>query len=238
MSLPTDEERLTKTQRREKARAERKAMEADAQAQQRRRRLIRRIGIPSGVAVAAAVIAIIAASGGGGTSPVAGAGVSAGLEVSSAPWAPEYRGLATRLQALNLPTQNDGAYHVHAALRVYVNGEQVPVPADIGAEPEARFLPSLHTHDASGLIHIESSEEYPFTLGQFFTIWGVKLTSTQLGGYRVGAGSLLAAYVNGKPEQNPAGYAMKPHDNIVLAYGKPGSFPTSFQYDWAAQPGI
>ena len=91
----------------------------------------------------------------------------------------------------------------------------------------------MHTHDASGVIHIESSEQYPFTLGQFFTIWGVKFTATQLGSYVAGAGNVLAVYANGKPVSNPAGYVMKPHDDIVVGYGKPGSFPTSFQNNWA-----
>jgi hypothetical protein len=137
------------------------------------------------------------------------------------------------LAALNLPAGMDGAYHVHAALRVYANGKQVPVPANVGIEPEAASMASLHTHDTSGVIHIEASEKYPFTLGQFFTIWGVKFTSTQLGSYVAGAGNVLTVYANGKPVSNPAGYVMNPHDDIVVGYGKPGSFPTSFQYQWS-----
>lgn len=237
MSSWRDEERPTRKQRREQARAQRKALEAQEQAAAARRKHLIRGGGALGVVAVLALVALIATNSGGGSS-VKGAGSSAGLQATPAPWAPEYRGLATRLQALNLPVQNDGAYHVHAALRVYVSGKQVPVPANIGAEPEARFLPSLHTHDPTGLIHIESSEEYPFTLGQFFTIWGVRLTSTDLGGYVAGAGNKLAVYVNGKPVANPAGYALKPHDDITVGYGKPGSFPTSFQYNWASQPGI
>lgn len=233
MNSPLDEERLTKQERREQARTERKALEAAAQASTVRRKRLTMIGVPLGALAVAAIIALIATSGAGKSAHVTGAGASAGLQATPAPWAPEYAGLQTRLAALNLPAGMDGAYHVHAALRVYVNGKQIPVPANIGIEPEATSLASLHTHDASGVIHIESSEKYPFTLGQFFTIWGVKFTSTQLGSYVAHGGNMLAVYVNGKLVANPAGYVMNPHDDIVVGYGKPGSFPTSFQYQWS-----
>jgi hypothetical protein len=233
VSSSTDEKQLTRKQRREQARTERKALEAAEQASTVRRKRLTMIGVPLGGLAIAAVVALIATSSGGKSAHVTGAGASAGLQATPAPWAPQYAGLQTRLAALNLPSQSDGAYHVHAALRVYVNGKQIPVPADIGIEPEATSLASLHTHDTSGVIHIESSEKYPFTLGQFFTIWGVKFTSTQLGSYVASAGNVLVVYVNGKPVSNPAGYVMNPHDDIVVGYGKPGSFPTSFQQQWS-----
>jgi hypothetical protein len=232
LSSPLDEQQLTKTQRREQARAERKALEAAERASSVRRKRLTLIGVPLGGLVIAAVVVLIATSGGGTKAAVSGAGATAGLQATPAPWAPEYHGLATRLAALQLPGQSDGGYHVHAALRVYVNGKQVPVPANIGIEPEATSLPPLHTHDASGVIHIEASERYPFTLGQLFTIWGVKFTNTQLGSYLAGAGNVLAVYANGNPVANPVGYVLNPHDDIVVGYGKPGSFPTSFQYNW------
>lgn len=232
MSNTADEEQLTRKQRREQARSERKALEAAEQANAARRKHLTVIGAVLGALAVAAVVVLISTGGGGRSAHVVGSGASAGLQTTKAPWTPEYSGLQTRLAALSLPAGMDGAYHVHAALRVYVNGKQVPVRTNIGIEPEASSLASLHTHDTSGVIHIESSEQYPFTLGQFFTIWGVKFTSSQLGSYVAGAGSVLAVYVNGKPVSNPLGYVMKAHDNIVVAYGKPGSFPTSFQYTW------
>jgi hypothetical protein len=233
VTSPLDEEQLTRKQRREQARTERKALEAAEQASTVRRKRLTVIGVPLGALAVAAVIALIATSGGGKSVHVTGAGASAGLQATSAPWAPEYAGLQTRLAALNLPAGMDGAYHVHAALRVYVDGKQVPVPANVGIEPEAGSMASLHTHDTSGVIHIEASEKYPFTLGQFFTIWGVKFTSTQLGSYVAHAGNGLTVYASGKPVSNPAGYVMNPHDDIVVGYGKPGSFPTNFQQQWS-----
>ncbi len=237
MNKLTDEEQLTRKQRREQARSERKALEAAEQTSAARRKRLTVIGGVLGALAAAAVIVLVATSGGGGkTVLVTGAGATRGLQATPAPWTPEYTGLQARLAALTLPSGMDGAFHIHAALRVYVDGKQVPVPADIGIEPEATSLAPLHTHDASGVVHIESSEQYPFTLGQFFTIWGVRLTSTQLGGYQAAAGKQLTVYADGTPVANPAGYVMKPHDDIVVGYGNPGSFPTSFQYQWS--PGM
>jgi hypothetical protein len=232
VTSPLDEQQRTKTQRREQARAERKALEAAERATSVRRKRLTLIGVPLGGLVIAAVVAAIATSGGGRSAPVSGSGATAGLQATPAPWAPEYSGLATRLAALKLPGQSDGGYHVHAALRVYVDGRPVPVPANIGIEPEATSLAPLHTHDTSGVIHIEASERYPFTLGQFFTIWGVKFTDTQLGSYVAGSESTLAVYANGKLVANPVGYVLNAHDDIVVGYGKPGSFPQSFQYNW------
>jgi hypothetical protein len=231
-----DEQDLTRKQRREQARAERKELEESERLSARRRRRLIQGGAVLAVAVVIAIVAVLASSGGGKKHQAAatGSGATAGLQSTPAPWPPQYTGLATRLQALHLPTQSDTAYHVHANLRVYVNGHQVPVPGQIGIDKEEEFLAPLHTHDSSGIIHMEASERYPFTLGQFFTIWGVTFTNTQLGSYVAGNGNVLVAYVNGSPVTNFVGYVMNAHDDIVVAYGKPGSFPTSFTYPWAS----
>jgi hypothetical protein len=237
MSSRSDPE-LTRKQRREQARVQRKALEEAERTRAVRRKRLTQLGGAFGVLAVIAIVAILSATGGGrsmsaASAASAGSGVSAGLRATTAPWQPEYSALETRLRALNLPTQSDSAYHIHAVLRVYVNGQQVEVPAEIGIGPEGRFLAPLHTHDTSGVIHMESSQAYPFTLAQFFAIWGVKFTNTQLGAYVADGANVLALYVNGTRVPDPVGYVMKPHDHILVAYGKPGSFPTTFAYTFA-----
>jgi hypothetical protein len=232
MSAPSDQE-LTRKQRREHARAERKALEEAERTRVTRRRRVAQVGGALAVLVVIATVAILGASGGGrsmssASAAAVGSGASAGLRATTAPWQPEYSALETRLGVLNLPTQSDTAYHIHAVLRIYVNGQQVEVPAHIGIDPEGRFLAPLHTHDSSGVIHMEASQAYPFTLGQFFTIWGVEFTNAQLGAYVADAGHVLSVYVNGTHVSDAVGYVMKPHDHILVAYGKPGSFPRGF----------
>jgi hypothetical protein len=107
-----------------------------------------------------------------------------------------------------------------------VNGKPVTVPANIGLkEPTGPFSP-IHTHDTSGIIHMEADQQYPFTLGEFFAVWGVKFSNDQLGSYKSNGNEKLSAYVNGKKVSDPVNYVMKDHDNISVGYGKPGSFPT------------
>ena len=149
---------------------------------------------------------------------------TAGIRATKPPWSPEYAHLQQRLKALNLPPVGNESYHTHALLHVYVNGRPVTVPANIGLPLKGRFSP-IHTHDTSGVIHMEAAHPYPFTLGDFFIVWGVRFSSTQLGAYTNSAHNRVWVYVNGKPIRYPKSYVMKAHDNIVVAYGKWSSFP-------------
>jgi protein-disulfide isomerase len=65
MSNPTDEEQLTRKQRREQAREQRKAMEQAEAATAVRRTRLTQLGVVAAVVVAAIVIVLIATSGGG-----------------------------------------------------------------------------------------------------------------------------------------------------------------------------
>lgn len=181
-------------------------------------------------AIIVAVVVVVATSGGSGNGSSAPTAKPAsedtsGLSVGPAPWQPEYTFLAQRLATLKFPQQSDTGYHVHAELMVYVNGRQVPVPANIGIDPQGRFISPIHTHDTSGIVHMESTEPYPFTLGEFLNIWGVYFTDNQLGGYKATGGNVLQLWVDGKQVADPVNYRMKPHDVMILGYGKPGSFP-------------
>jgi hypothetical protein len=138
-------------------------------------------------------------------------------------------GLEDREKALQLPAPSDTIYHVHAQLKVFANGKEMTVPQNVGIAPN--FLSSLHTHDAQGIIHMEAVEPYPFTLGQFFTVWGVKFTQTQLGSYTTANGLVLETYVNGEKVPNGPRYEMKQGDSIVVGFGKPGSFEKKFKPD-------
>jgi hypothetical protein len=223
----------SRKEQKEKLRQERLAREqAEAAAASRRRRLMVGGGAFLGVVLIAIVAIVIASSGGGGGKSSGGNAstpqVTAGLQTGPAPWQPEYTHLADRFQASGLPQSGNETYHIHAMLRMYINGKPEPVPANIGIDPSGQFLAALHTHDTSGIIHMESDNFYPFKLGQFMQMWGVKFTDTQIGAYYNSGGNTLQVYVNGKKVADPVNYQMKRHDAIVIGYGKPGSFPTSY----------
>lgn len=142
------------------------------------------------------------------------------LSTTQAPWQPEYTHLADRLKAINMPllSAEGSAQHIHAHLDIYIHGQQLAVPADIGIYNNS--ITPVHTHDTSGIIHIESPDaNATYTLGQFFDIWGVKLTSTSIGGYVNDTTNKLVAYDNGEIVQDPASLALQKHHEIVLTYG-------------------
>jgi hypothetical protein len=90
----------------------------------------------------------------------------------------------------NLPVD----IHFHATLELFVNDSKITIPANIGIS-ETCHRP-LHTHDTSGLIHIESSTRLRLpapTLGDFFDSWGQPLTSSQVWIYA----GLVEMLVNG-----------------------------------------
>ncbi len=152
-------------------------------------------------------------------------GASEGVRTTEPPWPPEYEHLQQRLDAMKLPPVGDESYHIHALLHVYVDGQPVSVPANIGIDASRGIEPSLHTHDTSGVIHMEAAHPYPFTLGEFFNVWGVRFSGTQLGSYTDSGSERVRVYANGRPISDPTSYVLKAHDNIVVAYGEPGSFP-------------
>lgn len=61
-------------------------------------------------------------------------------------------------------------YHNHTKLVIQNQNQTVTIPPSIGIIPnECIFW--LHTHDDSGIIHVESPSETSFSLGQFLQVW-------------------------------------------------------------------
>ncbi|WP_208869476.1 hypothetical protein [Micromonospora cremea] len=137
------------------------------------------------------------------------------------PWAAPADAIA-QVNAAGLPMlgAEGTTEHIHAHLDVIVNGQPVVVPAGIGIDEAAQQLSPLHTHDTTGVLHVESPVKADFNLGQLFTEWQVSLSADHIGGLKVGDGKALQAYVNGKPYQgDPAGIILHAHDEIALVYG-------------------
>src|SRR5579884_3902958 len=47
------------------------------------------------------------------------------------------------------------AVHYHAHITVYINGQNVQIPQGVGIAQDQSCLYWLHTHDSSGVVHIE-----------------------------------------------------------------------------------
>ncbi len=156
-----------------------------------------------------------------------------GLLRDRAPWPANTAQVGDRLGRLGLPAAG-GAFHIHADLQIFVAGTPEPVPADIGLASGVES--SLHTHDATGVIHIESAVQRDFTLGNFFDVWGVRLTTTCLGGYCDAGDRQLRAYVDGtEVTGSPRDITLGDHEVVVLTFGAKSEEPTPVPatYDWS-----
>jgi hypothetical protein len=133
------------------------------------------------------------------------------------------------------------AYHIHAHLQVYVDGQPRSLPGAIGIQgavaqqtPYGPFYGAtqcyywLHTHTYDGVIHIESPTVKLYTLGQFFDEWGQPLSSDQV----ATAKGKVTAYFNGKPwTKSPRDLPLLPHAAFQLDVGSPA--PAFVPVSWA-----
>jgi hypothetical protein len=96
------------------------------------------------------------------------------------------------------------------------------VPAGIGVDFPGERISPVHTVDDTGLIRIETNHPGRFTLGEFFTEWDVRLTSSCIGSLCDGPTGVLTAVVNGRVyRRGPAGITLTPREQIVLSFGAP-----------------
>jgi hypothetical protein len=123
--------------------------------------------------------------------------------------------------------------HIHTHLDISTNGKGFVVPSNIGIIP-GNCIYWLHTHDDTGIIHIESPDDRTFTLGQFFQIWGETFSNNQIFNNLVDDNNTLSVYVNGKKVDSKTDYRKIPlneHDEIAIIYDKPpDSIPSSYKF--------
>ena len=125
--------------------------------------------------------------------------------------------------------------HIHAHLDIIVNGTAYTIPSDVGRIP-GQCIYWLHTHNDSGIVHIESPEIRNFTLGEFFDILGKTFNNSKIFDNIVSEGdnSTLNVYVNGKKvsvDGNFRNTTINAHDEISIIYGTaPESIPSTYEF--------
>jgi hypothetical protein len=156
------------------------------------------------------------------------------LAVTSNKLLPSYS-TALSVDGIQCNTSEQLLFHIHAHLDVFVNGQLMYIPPQIGIIPD-KCIYWLHTHDNSGIIHIESPIKRDFTLGQFFDLWKTKLNNPQIFDniFDKSANSMPQIYINGNKLPNGTNYKdvkLHAHDQIALIYGTP---PTNIpsKYDF------
>jgi len=121
-------------------------------------------------------------------------------------------------------------YHVHAHLAIIKNGQWLALPQQIGILSQCNY--EMHTHDRTGVIHIEAPSVKTYTLGQFFDIWGQPLTSTNVAGV---TGDVVA-YLNDNGDARRymgdlRNISLISHRAITLQIGTP-AVSTLATYSW------
>jgi hypothetical protein len=203
---------------------------------QARKPLDRRLlAVGGGVIVVIAAVAVWAALEGGGSSannspPQIAWSSLPGLQTGPPPWGPNLALLDARLAPLRLnPLTAEGTVlHIHQHLDVWVNGTKVALAPNTGIDDNT-FITELHVHPGEpNIIHVESPKKANFYLGQFFGVWGVRLTAKCVGSYC----GRLHWWVNGQVKSgNPADLKLADHQAIVIALGKPPTnVPASFNF--------
>jgi hypothetical protein len=126
------------------------------------------------------------------------------------------------------------AYHIHAHLAVFDNGNPRALPGGIGI-PGSQVVSTsegpvaaggqciywLHTHAPDGVIHVESPTQRIYTLGDFFDEWHQPLSSNQVGNVN----GKVSALVDGKPwTKNLRAIPLIPHAVVQLNVGSSAPF--------------
>jgi hypothetical protein len=201
------------------------------------------------VRVATAVAAVVMLVGCGTavpSAPAASPGPSAGSSGAAAVvWPAPGDPMERAVQAGLKPQPKEFlTNHVHAHLDVFVNGARVAVPAGIGIQitdpavhtgdmPDGSkayggiqlcnqpCISPLHTHDDTGILHTESADAKPNTLGEFFTEWGVTFDGTCVATFCAPA-TPIAIYIDGQRSTgDPRAIELTDHREIAVVIGTP-----------------
>ena len=196
-----------------------------------------------------------ATSAGTGTSGAASSGTGTSGATSAAQPAIGFEGVPLQTGPQLAPASTTGtgkvdgitcgaseqlAYHIHAHLAVFKNGQAYTLPGGVGIPGSQAQQTNqgpiasggsciywLHTHTTDGVIHIESPTKAIYTLGNFFDEWHQPLTGTKV----AGLSGKVTAFVNGKPwKKSPRDIQLLPHADIQLEIGEPS--PPIVNVNW------
>jgi sulfur carrier protein ThiS len=129
-------------------------------------------------------------------------------------------GVVFSTQANEMGSGDKMVLHIHPKLSVKVDGKTIPVPEQIGINKSLykdrsldkygmKGMAPLHTHDNSGVIHVESTVNRDYTLGEFLKIWGIDLN-----------GKSVKVSVNGQPVSDWRNHILSDGEQIDLEIGR------------------
>jgi hypothetical protein len=135
-------------------------------------------------------------------------------------------GQGQQVDGVNCRKALSSIYHHHVHLSLFVSGVQYAIPRGTGMKNpgKSNFIYHadcfyfLHTHDETGIIHIEPPNGNVFGLHQYFGEWGMPLSTTNVAGYQ----GAVTVFVNGVQQNvDPNTLKFHPYDQITLEVGTP-----------------
>lgn len=124
----------------------------------------------------------------------------------------------TRPETLEEDIISKKGLHWHPELSIEINGQKQEIPANLGLGITHN---PIHTHDASGQIHLEMQglvKKDDLRLGQFFKVWGKQFSSTCILDSCNGPDGNVKMLVNGQEDIEFENYQMKDMDKIEIKY--------------------
>ncbi len=122
------------------------------------------------------------------------------LRTTAPPW-PAPRDGISYFELAGLPSSrlDDRTGQRLLTLSIRIDGADVPLVPNIGLDLPRALQAPAHTHDTSGTVWLEGAGAGTVTLGQFFTIWGVRFDGRCLGA----ACGRLSVTADGGPVADP-----------------------------------
>ncbi len=119
-------------------------------------------------------------------------------------------------ETLNIGGHSDMALHIHPIVKISIFGSETTIPANVGVNPN--WMSSIHTHDSTGKLHVESPCFRSFALLDFFKIWDKTLNGSCIFEYCSNETNSLRILVNGVETSLMENTILKDNDIINIIY--------------------
>lgn len=107
---------------------------------------------------------------------------------------PSKANASSPIDGIQCNSAEQSIFHIHSHLSIFINGQNYTIPSLIGITNSCFYW--MHTHDKTGIIHIEVPVNKNFSLGQFFDMWKTKFNNNQIFNNTVNNTHQLMVYVN------------------------------------------
>ncbi|HEY0062008.1 MAG TPA: hypothetical protein VGC21_07795 [Telluria sp.] len=150
--------------------------------------------------------------------------------INATPYWPVWYGTGKPVDGVNCLVS--GKYHKHALISIYSNGKRLGFPDGIGRVHAGCYHAyEMHTHDVTGIIHMEADVPKQFKLGQWFSLWKQPLSRNGVAGL---AGPVRFYVIeNGaitRYDGDPYQIVMTPHREVLIVTGTTMTVVPKYQW--------